>query len=237
MKLIFSNRPYFTYMCFLIFLFHNLNRYSNIIEDQPCYLATTSVTSRIDPEFSSSSRTTKRSNSQNRILSPTFNSSASLKDFRRRNESGSLLRDNSGSGALRLDNSGSLKNEYLPSSGSSGSLRRDHSGSGVLRLDNSGSLRRDNSGSLRLDNFVTLQRNRRRSDYVQQPATAAALPSPSPSSEHLAYYHATSPPMVLSPSATRQFYYSPSLSREGSVTPKFSHSCSNASIVSESTAD
>ena len=225
-------------MCFLIFLFHNLNRYSNIIEDQPCYLATTSVTSRIDPEFSSSSRTTKRSNSQNRILSPTFNSSASLKDFRRRNESGSLLRDNSGSGALRLDNSGSLKNEYLPSSGSSGSLRRDHSGSGVLRLDNSGSLRRDNSGSLRLDNFVTLQRNRRRSDYVQQPATAAAaLPSPSPSSEHLAYYHATSPPMVLSPSATRQFYYSPSLSREGSVTPKFSHSCSNASIVSESTAD
>ena len=150
----------------------NFCRYSNIIEDQPCYLATTSVSSRVDPDFFSSSRTV-RSNSQNRILSPTFNSSASLKDFRKR------------------DNN-------LPSSGS--------------------------SGSLRLDNFVTLQRRPRRSEYVQQAPLSPGYRSPSQS------------PMVLSPSATRQFYV-PSSSREGSVTPKpFSHSCSNASIVSEKSA-
>ena len=153
----------------------NFYRYSNIIEDQPCYLATTSVSSRVDPDFFSSSRTV-RSNSQNRILSPTFNSSASLKDFRSKREPNNL-----------------------PSSGS--------------------------SGSLRLDNFVTLQRRPRRSEYVQQAPLSPGYLSPSQS------------PMVLSPSATRQFYVPSSSSREGSVTPKpFSHSCSNASIVSEKSA-
>ena len=126
-----------------------------------------------------------RSNSQNRILSPTFNSSStsSLKDFKRRR-----------------------RGSELPLSESSGSIRIGDKG-----------YERDRDRD---------RERRRRSDFVQAPLTH----SPSPS------------PMVLSPSATRQFYYSRPSSREGSVTPALtrlppSHSCSNASIVSESTAE
>ena len=74
------------------------------------------------------------------------------------------------------------------------------------------------SSSLRLDNFVTLRR--RSLNYT--PASAS------------------SSPMVLSPSATRQYIPAATLSpssREGSVTPRFSHSCSNASLNNVSEAD
>ena len=137
------------------------------------YLATTSSSSKINPQYTSKPL---RSNSQNRILSPTFNNSYD------RNIYASLSR----------------KPERL----------QRHASLGTETIINSGS-----SSSLRLDNFVTL--HRRRSDF-----NAPSIHSPSPS------------PMVLSPSNTRQFFNNGrSPSREGSITPRFSHSCSNASLV------
>lgn len=154
------------------------SRYSSIIEDtspdnrRQSYLATTSTSSKINPQFLMK---TYRSNSSNRVMSPTFNSS--LSSASRKPE--------------RSFRHSSVDHEpYLPSSGSSSSL-------------------------LRLDNFVTLGRHRR--DFSN---------------------HSTSPsPMILSPSSTKQFGNASCNSREGSVTPRFSHSCSNASLVSESAAD
>jgi hypothetical protein len=158
-------------------------RYSSVLDDSSSspaisYLATTSTTATVDPTFLMKAY---RSNSQNRILSPTFSAST--------NSSRDL---GSGYTSLRRPRGDRLTRNYS--------------------LDNDNS-----SSSLRLDNYVTLRR--RRSDY-----TPSVNHSPTPS------------PMVLSPSATRQFSYCPS-SREGSVTPRYSHSCSNASIVSESAAD
>jgi len=139
------------------------NRYSSVIEDSGSggsgnhYLATTSTSTTVIPQYLTNS--CYRSNSHNRVLSPTFdNYTISRRPERIRHEPAALA--------------------------SSGS-----------------------SSSLRLDNFVTL---RRRSLNYPPPASA------------------TSSPMVLSPSATRQFI--PPLSREGSATPRFSHSCSNASL-------
>ena len=128
--------------------------------DRTSYIATTSSTAKINPHFLMK---TYRSNSQNRVLSPTFNFDSYKKPERNYRHS-------------------SLGYEPTPSSSST---------------------------SLRLDNFVTLRRTKRS--------------SPGP----------TSPPMMLSPSATRQFQHphaQPS-SREGSVTPRYSHSCSNTSLV------
>lgn len=121
------------------------------------YVATTSSSSKVTPNYLMK---TYRSNSQNRVLSPTFNYESYKKPERNYRHS-------------------SLGYEPTPSSSST---------------------------SLRLDNFVTLRRSKRS--------------SPGP----------MSPPMMLSPSATRQFHPQSS-SREGSVTPRFSHSCSNASLV------
>lgn len=84
----------------------------------------------------------------------------------------------------------------------------------------SSSMATSGSSSLSLDTYVTLRR--RKPHFVPSSNNNNSSFSPSHS------------PMVLSPSATRQFSYCPSSSREGSVTPRFSHSCSNASIVSES---
>ena len=138
-------------------------RYSSVIEDPgtASYVATTSSSTKVNPHFLYK---TYRSNSQNRVLSPTFHLENSYKKK-------SSLPD-------RNYRHSSLGYEPTPSNSSS---------------------------SLRLDNFVTLRRSKRS--------------SPGPSS-----------PMVLSPSATRQFHL-PSSSREGSVTPRYSHSCSNASLV------
>ena len=144
------------------------SRYSSVIEDSSAdnlsYTATTSTTSRVNPQYLT--KTCYRSNSQNRVLSPTFDTYKTSRFWPERTSS-------------------------LASSGS--------------------------ASSLRLDNFVTLRR--RSHAYSTAPASAC------------------SSPMVLSPSATRQFNIPPSSSREGSVTPRFSHSCSNASLVSESAAD
>jgi hypothetical protein len=149
------------------------------------YLATTSTSSKVNPQYK-----TYRSNSQNRIMSPTFNNS--------------YHHDN---------NSYHNTNAYATMSRRPERLKR-HSSLGHEPTTSS------SSSSLRLDNYVTLH-HRRRSDFA--PNTS--------------YNNSASPsPMVLSPSNTRQFNCNNNQSREGSVTPRFSHSCSNTSLVSESTA-
>jgi len=169
------------------------------------YLATTSSSSRVNPQYK-----TYRSNSQNRILSPTFSNSyhdspiSAYATMSRRPD--------------RLKRHSSLGHEPLSSLSSSSSDFQSPA-----------------SPALRLDNFVTL---RRRSDYTRD-----LNPGPSASAASLYNNSASSSPMVLSPSNTRQFNnfssnYARDLnsgpSREGSVTPRFSHSCSNTSLVSES---
>ena len=165
------------------------------------YLATTSTSSRVNPQYK-----TYRSNSQNRILSPTFNNS---------------YHD-------------SPVNAYATMSRRPDRLKRHSSlGHEPSYSSSSSDFQSPASPALRLDNFVTL---RRRPDFAST-ASAASLYNNS----------ASSSPMVLSPSNTRQFNnnttssylnYSrdlnPGPSREGSVTPRFSHSCSNTSLVSES---
>jgi len=162
------------------------------------YLATTSTSSKVNPQYK-----TYRSNSQNRILSPTFNNHDSTisayATLARRPD--------------RLKRHSSLGHEPSYSK---------------EPLD----FQSPTSPALRLDNFVTL---RRRSDFA-----------PTSSAASLYNNSASSSPMVLSPSNTRQFNnntafssiyardLNPGPSREGSVTPRFSHSCSNTSLVSES---
>jgi len=158
------------------------------------YLATTSTSSKVNPQYK-----TYRSNSQNRIMSPTFNNS-----YHADNNSSSYHNTTNAYATMsrrpeRLKRHSSLGHEPTPSSSSS---------------------------SLRLDNYVTLHHRRRReSDFANNPNTTTS------------YNNSASPsPMVLSPSNTRQFNCNNNQSREGSVTPRFSHSCSNTSLVSESTA-
>jgi len=176
-------------------------RYSSIIEDSTgnygsqdpsatSYLATTSTSLKLNPQFSQQHKPL-RSNSQNRVLSPTFSQNYD------KNSYASLGRK-----PERLYRHSSLghENPNLPNSGS--------------------------ASSLRLDNYVTL--HRRRSNFSPTMGVSSNfVHSPSPS------------PMVLSPSNTRQFFintsngqnYPTSSSREGSVTPRYVHSCSNTSLV------
>lgn len=148
-----------------------LQKYSSVLEDTGSnddrfYTAT--AYTKTNP-YEVSNRTYQRSNSQNRVLSPTFNLSNNMSS-----------------------------NIYATLSRRPERLQR-HSALGSESSAGTG---------IRLDNYVTL--HRRRSDLLSPTSSTSSMLS------------------TLSPSATRQF------SREGSVTPRFSHSCSNASIVSES---
>ncbi len=88
----------------------------------------------------------------------------------------------------------------------------------------------DSASSIRLDNYVTLRR--RRPDFVYSPSASPMVLSPSATlTSTFPYPNATSPPVSVTSMATSN----PASSREGSLTPRFSHSCSNASIVSELT--
>lgn len=144
-------------------------RYSSVIEDPgtSSYVATiTSSSNKVNPPYLYKPY---RSNSQNRVLSPTFNFESSYSSSKKKNLPERNYRHSS------------LGYEPTPSNSSS---------------------------SLRLDNFVTMRR-----------ADRNKRSSPGPTS-----------PMVLSPSASSTRQFQPH-SREGSVTPRFSHSCSNASLV------
>ena len=158
------------------------------------YLATTSTSSKVNPQYK-----TYRSNSQNRILSPTFN------------------------------NSYHDTNAYATMSRRPERLKRHSSlGSEPSDFQQTSSTSSFASSPIRLDNYVTLH-HRRRSDYAPNTTTPSYFYNNSSASPS---------PMVLSPSNTRQFFTSNN-SREGSVTPRFSHSCSNTSLASEpaTTAD
>ena len=158
------------------------------------YLATTSTSSKVNPQYK-----TYRSNSQNRITSPTFN------------------------------NSYHDTNAYATMSRRPERLKRHSSlGSEPSDFQQTSSTSSFASSPIRLDNYVTLH-HRRRSDYAPNTTTPSYFYNNSSASPS---------PMVLSPSNTRQFFTSNN-SREGSVTPRFSHSCSNTSLASEpaTTAD
>ncbi len=83
------------------------------------------------------------------------------------------------------------------------------------------------ASSLRLDNYVTLRK--RRPDFIYSPSPSPMVLSPSSTLTRAFPLSSQASGMMTDPAAGAHA----SSSREGSLTPRFSHSCSNASIVSE----